>query len=183
LPASALTRPRPSPALPTRSGSCSRWERGTRAVPAGRLGGERARRRCSQSESGGSGDAASDPEHPGDFNQALMELGATVCVPRNPQCAACPVTAIANARRAQDRRSSSHAKPRNSPRALVAHQSQANQSHVEVLLEQRPASLSVMPGLWELPALKSAAVRRSADDDRAPRHHAGQLLRPHTRGA
>jgi hypothetical protein len=33
-----------------------------------------------------------------------------------------------------------------------------NQSHIEVLLEQRPASLSVMPGRWGLPALKSAAV-------------------------
>ncbi|KAI5610420.1 adenine DNA glycosylase, partial [Silurus asotus] len=32
-----------------------------------------------------------DPERPGDFNQALMELGATVCLPKNPQCAQCPV--------------------------------------------------------------------------------------------
>ena len=28
---------------------------------------------------------------PGDFNQALMELGATVCTPKNPHCCACPV--------------------------------------------------------------------------------------------
>ncbi len=34
-----------------------------------------------------------DPAHPGDFNQALMELGATVCLPRNPQCLVCPVAA------------------------------------------------------------------------------------------
>src|ERR1039458_2363041 len=31
------------------------------------------------------------PAHPGDFNQALMELGATVCLPRNPMCLVCPV--------------------------------------------------------------------------------------------
>jgi A/G-specific adenine glycosylase len=30
---------------------------------------------------------------PGDFNSALMELGATVCIPRNPQCLICPVSA------------------------------------------------------------------------------------------
>jgi A/G-specific adenine glycosylase len=30
-------------------------------------------------------------EDPGDLNQALMELGATVCFPLNPQCAQCPV--------------------------------------------------------------------------------------------
>lgn len=33
-----------------------------------------------------------DPIRPGDFNQALMELGATVCTPLNPSCSACPVS-------------------------------------------------------------------------------------------
>jgi A/G-specific adenine glycosylase len=32
-----------------------------------------------------------DAERPGDWNQALMELGATVCTPRDPGCAACPL--------------------------------------------------------------------------------------------
>ena len=32
-----------------------------------------------------------DPDHPGDFNQSLMELGATVCSPKLPSCASCPV--------------------------------------------------------------------------------------------
>jgi A/G-specific adenine glycosylase len=32
-----------------------------------------------------------DPERPGDFNQALMDLGATVCTPRAPRCDACPL--------------------------------------------------------------------------------------------
>ncbi|KAL7828997.1 hypothetical protein SRHO_G00326310 [Serrasalmus rhombeus] len=36
-------------------------------------------------------DTLVDPERPGDFNQALMELGATVCTPKNPLCAQCPV--------------------------------------------------------------------------------------------
>lgn len=34
-----------------------------------------------------------DPKHPGDHNQAVMELGATVCVPRNPKCPECPLQA------------------------------------------------------------------------------------------
>jgi A/G-specific adenine glycosylase len=34
-----------------------------------------------------------DPDRPGDFNQALMELGAVVCTPRAPSCSACPVAA------------------------------------------------------------------------------------------
>src|SRR5690349_5158936 len=32
-----------------------------------------------------------DPRDPGHFNQALMELGATVCLPRNPLCLVCPL--------------------------------------------------------------------------------------------
>ncbi|CAH2041102.1 unnamed protein product [Thlaspi arvense] len=38
-----------------------------------------------------------DPSRPGDFNQALMELGATVCTPLNPTCAACPLSAYCSA--------------------------------------------------------------------------------------
>ena len=32
-----------------------------------------------------------DPEHPGDFNEAIMELGALVCTKNNPKCEACPL--------------------------------------------------------------------------------------------
>jgi A/G-specific adenine glycosylase len=35
---------------------------------------------------------------PGDFNQALMELGATVCTPRAPLCPACPLRTLCRAR-------------------------------------------------------------------------------------
>ena len=34
-------------------------------------------------------------DRPGDFNQALMELGATICTPRNPSCSACPLGGLA----------------------------------------------------------------------------------------
>ena len=34
-----------------------------------------------------------DAERPGDFNQALMELGATVCTPQSPSCDRCPLAA------------------------------------------------------------------------------------------
>ena len=38
-----------------------------------------------------------DEEHPGDFNQALMELGATVCTPKSPHCETCPLNSSCNA--------------------------------------------------------------------------------------
>jgi len=37
-------------------------------------------------------------QEPGDFNQALMELGATVCTPRTPRCDACPLSRVCQAR-------------------------------------------------------------------------------------
>jgi len=39
-----------------------------------------------------------DRERPGDWNQALMELGATVCTPRKPACGACPLRSPCRAR-------------------------------------------------------------------------------------
>ncbi|CAM9322025.1 unnamed protein product, partial [Phaeothamnion confervicola] len=41
-------------------------------------------------DSGGSEDGV-DQHHPGDFNQALMELGAMICSPKSPSCGSCPV--------------------------------------------------------------------------------------------
>jgi A/G-specific adenine glycosylase len=40
-----------------------------------------------------------DPKAPGDWNQAMMELGATVCTPRAPQCLLCPVNKSCRARK------------------------------------------------------------------------------------
>ena len=39
-----------------------------------------------------------DCERPGDFNQAMMELGAVICTPKNPSCAACPVSSLCGAK-------------------------------------------------------------------------------------
>ena len=38
-----------------------------------------------------------EPDRPGDFNQAMMELGATVCSPKTPQCGKCPVQTLCSA--------------------------------------------------------------------------------------
>jgi len=39
-----------------------------------------------------------DPKSPGDWNQAMMELGATLCTPKSPQCLLCPVGKFCRAR-------------------------------------------------------------------------------------
>ena len=99
------------------------------------------------------------PQRPGDSNQALMELGATLCSPRKPQCEECPVAGDC---KTQGEHQTSPRPPmicREAAYALSVRSGwRARQMHLEVLLEQRPSSLTVMPGLWELPTLKSAAV-------------------------
>jgi A/G-specific adenine glycosylase len=46
-----------------------------------------------------SANALLDPRSPGDWNQAMMELGATLCAPRSPQCLLCPVAGFCEARK------------------------------------------------------------------------------------
>ncbi len=96
-----------------------------------------------------------DPAHPGDFNQALMELGATVCLPRNPQCLACPLHAACKTRGEHKMR---RRPPMVAGEAAHALAVRAAARGPEILLEQRPATESVMPGLWELPRLHAAAA-------------------------
>jgi A/G-specific adenine glycosylase len=44
-------------------------------------------------------DALLAPDSPGDWNQAMMDLGATVCTPKSPQCLLCPVAQFCKARK------------------------------------------------------------------------------------
>jgi A/G-specific adenine glycosylase len=100
-----------------------------------------------------------DPERPGDFNQALMELGATVCAPRSPQCLTCPLSPDC-VTRGEHR---TQARPRMLSKEIgyalaVRNGSLPGFTNREVLLEQRPETQTVMPGLWQLPALREAVV-------------------------
>lgn len=87
--------------------------------------------------------------HAGDYNQALMDLGATICVPRNPRCLICPVVELCQARQngTQDQR------PVTTPKKDVPHYVHAAGVIVErgrVLLAQRP-SMGLLGGMWEFP--------------------------------
>ena len=100
-----------------------------------------------------------DPERAGDFNQSMMELGATLCLPRNPRCLACPLAADCKTQGEHDTAPRPRMQSREVAYALSVRSGQLpGQPHREVLLEQRPASLTVMPGLWELPTLRESAV-------------------------
>jgi A/G-specific adenine glycosylase len=93
------------------------------------------------------------PDRPGDFNQAMMELGATVCLPRQPKCSSCPVSRMCVARG-----------------ELPAHSRGARQKKKEInyaldrrngsiFLVKRSATASLMPGMWELPEITGTKAK------------------------
>ena len=97
-----------------------------------------------------------DSSRPGDFNQAIMELGAMVCTPRGPQCLVCPVEHHCKTKGEHKTTPRAQMLSRDAGHALVVRDVVAGGE--QVLLEQRPQSHSVMPGLWELPVLRETAV-------------------------
>lgn len=92
-----------------------------------------------------------DRERPGDFNQAMMELGATVCLPRAPLCLTCPVRGHCATR---GEHATAQAKQMLSRKTALALLQRRQWPKSEVLLQQRPSDASQMPGMWELPQLK-----------------------------
>jgi A/G-specific adenine glycosylase len=96
-----------------------------------------------------------DRRHPGDFNQAMMELGATVCVPRNPRCPICPVAAWCEARRLGVQSELPVKLGRREPVALEISVAVARRNG-RILLRRRPDTASLMPGFWELPQSQAA---------------------------
>jgi A/G-specific adenine glycosylase len=89
----------------------------------------------------------------GDFNQALMELGALVCLPTNPRCDACPLRCVCRA-----------------PGDVLPNRGRAARTVAvvqdvawdcrqgKVRVRQRPAT-GLLAGLWELPPLANATGR------------------------
>jgi len=92
-----------------------------------------------------------DRQRPGPFNQALMELGATVCLPRNPLCLLCPVAALCRARQ-EGTAEQLPVKLRQTEPVRMAGVLLVVRSRGRVLLRQREADAGRMAGFWDLPS-------------------------------
>ncbi len=89
-----------------------------------------------------------DAQRPGDFNQAMMELGAMVCLPQRPLCLQCPVQSLCVTRGEHQTAPARKMRIRQVAYALVRRE---RAGATQVLLQLRPLSASLMPGMWELP--------------------------------
>jgi A/G-specific adenine glycosylase len=91
-----------------------------------------------------------DPREPGHFNQALMELGATVCLPRKPLCLLCPIASLCRARDEGTVAQLPVKLRRTEPVHLDGTLLVIRKGNC-VLLRQREAVQSRMAGFWDLP--------------------------------
>ena len=90
-----------------------------------------------------------DEQRPGDFNQAVMELGATVCLPKQPKCLVCPVAEMCVGRGELP-----------GDRKIIPQRKRAMHYGLDcrngaVFLVKRDRTANLMPGMWELPEIPS----------------------------
>lgn len=105
-----------------------------------------------------------DPHRPGDFNEALMELGATLCTPRSPRCDACPVGdqcgALAAGTVAERPLRRVRGRVRRIEYAVAVVVADApdapGDGDPRTLLVKRPPT-GLLAGMWEFPALAALA--------------------------
>jgi A/G-specific adenine glycosylase len=113
---------------------------------------------------------------PGDLNQGLMELGATLCAPAQPRCLICPLAAHCEAARTgrQDELPVVAARKKESELPVLARTLVWLPRGGDVLLARRRAG-GLFGGLWELPE-RAAAVRLGATVEREPVAYHDQTL-------
>ena len=94
-------------------------------------------------------------ERPGDHNQAVMDLGATVCVPGTPDCARCPLSAFCDAYHAGDA-ADLPVLPKAKPQKIIPYAVLLIRSGDRVLMRRRTERL--LQGLWCFPMFESESA-------------------------
>jgi A/G-specific adenine glycosylase len=97
-----------------------------------------------------------DPDRPGDWNQALMELGSTVCVPRSPRCGECPLAGECRALAEGTQELRPARKRRAAVRTRVFAVLVSCRPSGDLLLVRRPQE-GLLGGMWEFPAAEIEA--------------------------
>jgi A/G-specific adenine glycosylase len=110
-----------------------------------------------------------DPCDPGAFNQALMELGATVCLPRKPLCLLCPLASLCQARE-QGTAAQLPVKLRKIEPVSLEGILLVVRSRGGILLRRREPEARRMAGFWDLPSPEDLPAARCGRTLGAFRH-------------
>jgi len=116
-----------------------------------------------------------DPARPGDFNQGLMELGATVCTPRSPRCSECPVGSLCLARERGTVEDRPPARRRGrAPEVDIATVVAVTVPSSRFLMRKRPEE-GLLASMWEFPGEETESTGVAALDVEVVRGLAGDL--------
>jgi A/G-specific adenine glycosylase len=96
-----------------------------------------------------------DPRSAGDWNQAMMELGATVCTPRAPQCLLCPVAKFCEAKRMGNAESFPEKRRKRESVEIVLAAAVLCDARGRTLLLPPPARVQTKPAAGDVPTLVS----------------------------
>ncbi len=110
-----------------------------------------------------------DRRSPGLFNQAMMELGATVCLPRQPECVRCPVSRFCGAYASGTARELPVKLRKGEARAIELTLAVVER-HGDVLMWQRGPDSKRMAGFWELPEARELPPLAGAEAAGVFRH-------------
>ena len=102
------------------------------------------------------------PDAPGPYNEALMELGALVCLPAAPRCDACPLAALCRGR-ASGRAAALPCKPPKKEKTRLPVTVALVERPAGLLLQRRPAG-GLLANLWQPPAFEGRTLTRDQLD-------------------
>ena len=110
---------------------------------------------------------------PGDFNQALMDLGARICLPKNPDCARCPVRVLCAGHEAGTQNALPVKTAKKPPAPYTLFQFRAERNGLVLLTQRDKAGL--FGGMWELPGFMEAGHLEKGDPRRLRTQCAGLI--------
>jgi len=109
-----------------------------------------------------------NPQAPFDYNQAMMDLGSTLCTPKAPRCTQCPAAEICQGKAMPEAYPQKKAKPQTPTRKAQIGVVRNAQGHYAI----RPRKTRLLHGLWEFPQLESlpSGAKALGDVKRAYSH-------------
>jgi A/G-specific adenine glycosylase len=97
------------------------------------------------------------PDRPGDFNQAVMELGATICTPKSPRCHRCPIARQCRSRAAGTQADRPSATKRKAIPTVDMATAILRAADGRLLIVRRPAR-GLLAGMWCFPSVEVASI-------------------------